>query len=88
VQPPVTDASQAKGWPQAELARRVTQAGYQITQGDMREDGTRYVLIERVVRRNESSWTVKQYNPAKTFNLSRKEWRKAHLVIGKYNRAS
>ena len=34
------------------------------------------------------SWTVKQYNPAKTFTLSRKEWRKAHLVIGKYNRAS
>jgi phage repressor protein C with HTH and peptisase S24 domain len=56
----------------------------------MREDkgGTRYVLIKRLVRRNESSWTVKQYNPAKTFTLSRKEWRKAHLVIGKYNRAS
>jgi phage repressor protein C with HTH and peptisase S24 domain len=56
----------------------------------MREDkgGTRYVLIKRLVRRNESSWTVKQYNPAKTFALSRKEWRKAHLVIGKYNRAS
>ena len=56
----------------------------------MREDkgGTRYVLIKRLVRKNESSWTVKQYNPAKTFTLSRKEWRKAHLVIGKYNRAS
>jgi len=56
----------------------------------MREDksGTRYVLIKRLVRRNESSWTVKQYNPPKTFTLSRKEWRKAHLVIGKYNRAS
>jgi phage repressor protein C with HTH and peptisase S24 domain len=56
----------------------------------MREDksGTRYVLIKRLVRRNEASWTVKQYNPPKTFALSRKEWRKAHLVIGKYNRAS
>jgi phage repressor protein C with HTH and peptisase S24 domain len=56
----------------------------------MREDkgGTRYVLIKRLVRRNEASWTVKQYNPAKTFSLSRKEWSKAHLVIGKYNRAS
>jgi phage repressor protein C with HTH and peptisase S24 domain len=52
------------------------------------KDGTRYVLIKRLVRRNESSWTVKQYNPAKTFTLSRKEWSKAHLVIGKYNRAS
>lgn len=56
----------------------------------MREDkgGTRFVLIKRLVRRNEASWTVKQYNPPKTFTLSRKEWRKAHLVIGKYNRAS
>lgn len=51
-------------------------------------DGSRYVLIKRLVRRNEASWTVKQYNPAKTYTLSRKEWQKAHLVIGKYNRAS
>ena len=51
-------------------------------------DGSRYVLIKRLVRRNEGSWTVKQYNPAKTYTLSRKEWQKAHLVIGKYNRAS
>jgi phage repressor protein C with HTH and peptisase S24 domain len=26
-------------------------------------DGSRYVLIKRLVRRNEASWTVKQYNP-------------------------
>jgi phage repressor protein C with HTH and peptisase S24 domain len=51
-------------------------------------DGTRYVLIKRLVRRNEASWTVKQYNPAKTYTLPRREWQKAHLVIGKYNRAS
>jgi len=56
----------------------------------MREDkgGTRYVLIKRLVRRNQSSRTVSRYNPPKTFTLSRKERRKAHLVIGKYNRAS
>jgi phage repressor protein C with HTH and peptisase S24 domain len=52
------------------------------------KDGTRYVLIKRLVKVNEHSFTVKQYNPAKTFTLPRKEWRKAHLVIGKYNRAS
>jgi len=51
-------------------------------------DGSRYVLIKRLVRRNDASWTVKQYNPAKTYTLSRREWQKAHLVIGKYNRAS
>ncbi|SEP41569.1 Helix-turn-helix domain-containing protein [Rhodospirillales bacterium URHD0017] len=56
----------------------------------MREDkdGQRYVLIKRLVKINQQSWTVKQYNPAKTFTLPRKEWSKAHLVIGKYNRAS
>jgi phage repressor protein C with HTH and peptisase S24 domain len=52
------------------------------------KDGQRFVLIKRLVKVNAQSWTVKQYNPAKTFTLSRKEWSKAHLVIGKYNRAS
>lgn len=51
-------------------------------------DGTRYVLIKRLTRVTEPSWTVKQYNPPRTYTLSRKEWSKAHLVIGKYNRAS
>ncbi len=55
----------------------------------MREgkDGQRYVVIKRLVKVNAQSWTVKQYNPAKTFTLSRKEWGKAHVVIGKYNKA-
>ena len=52
------------------------------------KDGTRYVLNKRLVRANAQSWTVKHYNPAKTFTLSRKEWGKAQLVIGKYNRAN
>lgn len=52
------------------------------------KDSTRYVLIKRLVKTNAQQWTVKQYNPAKTFTLSRKEWSKAHLVIGKYNKAS
>ena len=42
-------------------------------------DGPRYVLIKRLVRRNEASWTVKQYNPAKTYtcraaNGRRRTW--------------
>ncbi|MBY0320957.1 MAG: helix-turn-helix domain-containing protein [Reyranella sp.] len=55
----------------------------------MREDkdGQRYVLIKRLVKVNAQNWTVKQYNPGRTFTLSRKEWAKAHLVIGKYNTA-
>jgi phage repressor protein C with HTH and peptisase S24 domain len=51
-------------------------------------DGGRFVLIKRLVRQTEQSWTVRQYNPLKTYTLSRREWQKAHLVIGKYNRTS
>jgi transcriptional regulator with XRE-family HTH domain len=49
-------------------------------------DGSRYALIKRLVRFNSMSWTVKQWNPDKTFSLPRKEWQRALLVIGKYNR--
>ncbi len=49
-------------------------------------DGSRYALIKRLVRFNSTSWTVKQWNPDKTFTLPRKEWQRALLVIGKYNR--
>jgi transcriptional regulator with XRE-family HTH domain len=49
-------------------------------------DGARYALIKRLVRFNSTSWTVKQWNPDKTFTLPRREWQKALLVIGKYNR--
>jgi len=49
-------------------------------------DGSRSALIKRLVRFNSTSWTVKQWNPDKTFSLPRKEWQRALLVIGKYNR--
>ena len=51
-------------------------------------DGTRYALIKRLVKFTTQGWTVKQYNPPRTYVLARKEWQKAHLVIGKYNRSS
>jgi hypothetical protein len=49
-------------------------------------DGARYALIKRLVRFNSTSWTVKQWNPDKTFSLPRRDWQRALLVIGKYNR--
>lgn len=51
-------------------------------------DGSRYVLIRRLVRINAKSWTVRQYNPVRTYTLPMAEWSKAHLVIGKYERAA
>ena len=49
-------------------------------------DGSRHAMIKRLVRFNSTSWTVKQWNPDKTFSLPRKDWQRAFLVIGKYNR--
>ncbi|MFO1079270.1 MAG: LexA family transcriptional regulator [Reyranellaceae bacterium] len=49
-------------------------------------DGSRHALIKRLVRFNASAWTVKQWNPDKTFTLLRRDWQRAFLVIGKYNR--
>ena len=49
-------------------------------------DGTRHALVKRLVRRNANSWSVRQFNPDRTFSLAHKDWQKAHLVIGKYNR--
>lgn len=50
------------------------------------EEGERYALVKRLVRFNATSWTLKQFNPEKTFSLPRREWQRALLVIGKYNR--
>lgn len=49
-------------------------------------DGGRAALIKRLIRWSDSSWTVKQYNPAKEYDLPRSEWQQAFVVVGKYNR--
>ena len=49
-------------------------------------DGGRLAMIRRLVRHNSNAWTVKQWNPDKTLTLPRREWQRALLVIGKYNR--
>ncbi len=49
-------------------------------------DGTMRALVRRLVRYNSTTWTVKQFNPEKTYGLPRSRWQRAHLVIGKYNR--
>lgn len=49
-------------------------------------DGTMHALVKRLVRYNATTWTVKQFNPEKTYGLARSDWQRAHLVIGRYNR--
>lgn len=45
-------------------------------------DGTRYAMIKRLVRASETTWKVRQFNPAKTFDLPRSLWQKALRIVG------
>lgn len=59
---------------------------YCIFQGVTR-DGSRHVLIKRYMGESEKAWRVRQYQPSKDFELSKAEWFRPHVVIGKYDRA-
>jgi len=51
------------------------------------QDGGAFAaLVKRLVAWSESSWAVRQYNPAKDYELPRREWQRAHVVIGRINR--
>ena len=50
------------------------------------EDGTFAALIKRLANWNDAAWTVRQYNPAKEYDLPRREWQRAHVVLGRFNR--
>lgn len=47
------------------------------------EDGTLLGMVKRLVRANSDRWTVKQFEPAKQFDLSRKKWAKAWRIVEK-----
>lgn len=44
------------------------------------EDGTLYALVKRLLRVNPEVWRVRQFNPAKDFDLSRRKWTKAYRI--------
>lgn len=50
------------------------------------EDGTLLGLAKRLVRARPDRWRVRQFNPAKDFELDRRKWRKAWVIVGKMNR--
>ena len=49
-------------------------------------DGTMLALVKRLLRSTTTTWKVRQFNPAKDFDLDRSQWQKAQLVVGKYAR--
>ena len=49
-------------------------------------DGTQQALVKRLLRITPEKWRVRQFNPAKDFDLDRGQWQKAQLIVGKYSR--
>lgn len=45
-----------------------------------RGDGTFLALVKRVVRVNADHWKVRQFDPARDFDLPRKKWPKVYVV--------
>jgi SOS-response transcriptional repressor LexA len=51
-----------------------------------RGDGTQQALVKRLLRSTMEKWRVRQFNPAKDFDLDRSHWHKVQLIVGKYSR--
>ena len=49
-------------------------------------DGGLQALVKRLLRISPVKWRVRQFNPAKDFDLDRGQWQKAQLIVGKYAR--
>jgi phage repressor protein C with HTH and peptisase S24 domain len=48
-------------------------------------DGTRPLLIRRLVDWSDTEWHVRQHNPAKELKLPRDEWTEIQTIVGRYN---
>ncbi len=49
-------------------------------------DGSLHALVKRLLRITPEKWRVRQFNPAKDFDLDRSQWQKSQLIVGKYTR--
>ncbi len=49
-------------------------------------DGSQHALVKRLLRITPEKWRVRQFNPAKDFDLDRGQWQKAQLIVGKFAR--
>lgn len=49
-------------------------------------DGAQHALVKRLLRITAEKWRVRQFNPAKDFDLDRGQWQKVQLIVGKYSR--
>jgi SOS-response transcriptional repressor LexA len=49
-------------------------------------DGSQHALVKRLLRISPEKWRVRQFNPARDFDLDRGQWQKVQLIVGKYAR--
>jgi phage repressor protein C with HTH and peptisase S24 domain len=49
-------------------------------------NGETLATVKELVSWNDDTWRVRQHNPPRDFELSRKEWATAHRVVGSYER--
>ena len=50
------------------------------------EGGSFAALIKRLVGWNDKTWTVRQYNQPREYELPRSDWPRAQVVLGRFNR--
>lgn len=50
------------------------------------DHGTRLGMVKTLTRQTSTEYRLKQWNPAKDFTRSKKEWPTCHLVVGKFRR--
>ncbi len=50
------------------------------------DDGTVHMVVKELINHNETVWRVRQYKPAKDFNLKKTEWQTCHVTVGQYYR--
>ena len=46
-------------------------------------DGNMLALVKRLLRSNAEHWRVRQFNPARDFDLPKKKWPKALMIVEK-----
>jgi phage repressor protein C with HTH and peptisase S24 domain len=45
-------------------------------------DGQADALVKRLINWTKEKWKLQQFTPEKTFELSRKDWQTAYLIVG------
>lgn len=56
-----------------------------LTKADVKIGGVR-AMLKRLVRWDDKTWTLRQYNPDRTWKAKREDWPHAFSVVGKYDR--